>query len=94
MKTINSRSKIIFYNLRLNGEMLLASMRPEGNQYAVCYRGARIGEAKTVDKGLVLIFDSLKKDLTERVQEGQRAQEILTGLGDNPKKLKQYRIKR
>ena len=96
MKTTSPvrKSRIIFYDLRLNGEMLLASMQPENGQYAVCYRGVRIGETKTIDDGLVLIMGSLKKDLSERIQEGQRAQEILDGLGNDPKKLKKYRLRR
>jgi hypothetical protein len=96
----NSR-KIIFYSIPLNGERILVSLQPQFSakcqlEYAVCYRGSRVGVAKTPEEGLSLILQGLQEDLQARVDEGRRAQKILDQFKDYAqavKTIKGYRIK-
>lgn len=94
--------KIIFYSIPLNGERILVSLQPgfsdKGEpEYIVCYRGSRVGVAKTPEEGLPLVLQGLQEDLQTRIAEGRRAQEILDQFRDKTRAvqtIKRYRMKR
>ena len=85
------------YNLPLpSGEtttaVIIQKPTGRGSEYAVNYLGKELGVETSLSEAERVLFRGLKKDLQAKLDEAEKAREILRNLGDDFKTIQHCRV--